>query len=407
MRELFAQRSWRRWTIASFLSRLPISMALLAFQLAGLYALESIASGAVLAGVTSFTAGFVGPMRGTWLDRREMRRGLQISCCAAGIVMGLFTIAVAVKAPFWVLLILALSLGVATGGIWGGFRALLLHSVPRLLLRKAHFVESLSTELGYGIGPLLVTGIAALAGVVVALTVMTITMIVAAFALMYVPTLEPTSFRGQRVSVLTGPLVFICVVGALLSFGFGIVESNVPSRMAEFGFDADAGGIFLAFLAMGSVVGGLVVSVFPITSKRPAILAAGLFALFALLIIPSALVPDSWMFGLCLLVVSLMLVPLSGLGAAEVEARIGVVGRGKIFALYLGAVQVGGGLGVTVNGVLLSFLEPDRIPFVTCLLYGVLAIVLLCVGLRSSGNVPELATIGVGTYEADCAPDEL
>ncbi|WP_331459803.1 MFS transporter [Jatrophihabitans cynanchi] len=361
-------------------------MSLLAFQLAGLYAVHSIARGAELAGIAAFTAGAAGPLRGAWLDRREMRGGLQLSCYAAALFMGLFTVAVAAKAPFLVLLTLAILLGLSIGGIWGGFRALLLNSVPPALLRRAHFVESLSTEIGYGLGPLAVTLIAALAGVVVALTVMTAVFICAAVMLRQVAPLAPGKRSDRRAGRLTVPIVFICAVGGFQSFGFGLVEGNVPSRMAELGHSADAAGVFLALLSVGSVIGGLIVSFVPISTRRPALLGAGLFALFAVLIIPSTLATSVLTFGSTLLFASLMLVPLSGLAAAEIEAQLGDHGRGRIFAIFIGAVQVGGGLGVAVNGVLQSYIEPSEVPLVSVGLFAVIALVLVVVGLLIGRN---------------------
>jgi MFS family permease len=362
-------------------------MALLAFQLAGIYALGSIADGVKLAGIVSFTAGLMGPLRGNWLDRREMRRGLQISCIFAALLMVGFAVAVALRGSFWTLLVLALGMGFAVAGVWGGFRALLLGAVPSDLLRRAHFAASLMTEIGYGVGPLLVTAVVVVGGVVVVLATMSIVFIAAAIALNWVVPLAATRSRREKTQLPSRPIIFICAIGGLLSFGFGIVESSVPSRMAQYGLNANLGGLFLAVLAVGSVIGGAVVSIVPISSKRPPIIASALFGLFALLIIPSSLAPNGWTFGICLLFVSLMLVPLSGLGVAEIEMRVGAGGRGRIFALYLGAVQVGGGLGVVVSGVLLSWLRPSHIPIVTSSLYVVLAIILVVIGLREGARV--------------------
>ena len=119
-------------------------------------------------------------------------------------------------------------------------------------------------------------------------------------------------------------------------------------------------------------------------------------------------------FGSTLLFASLMLVPLSGLAAAEIEARLGDHGRGRIFAIFIGAVQVGGGLGVAVNGVLQSYIEPSEVPLVSVGLFTVIALVLVVLGLLIGRN----ATIEVPSpfdeisaaestlaAAADCAAD--
>ena len=58
MSDLLSQTAWRRWTVASLLSRLPISMGLLAFVLAGQQSLDSAAQGSVLAGLLGLSPDF-------------------------------------------------------------------------------------------------------------------------------------------------------------------------------------------------------------------------------------------------------------------------------------------------------------------------------------------------------------
>ena len=53
---LLSQRTWQRWTLSSFLARLPITMALFGLVLAGHAETGSLATGARLAGVTTFCA---------------------------------------------------------------------------------------------------------------------------------------------------------------------------------------------------------------------------------------------------------------------------------------------------------------------------------------------------------------
>src|SRR5215469_3633125 len=77
---LVTQRTWQRWTLSSFLARLPISMSLLGLVLAGQAATGSLATGARLAGFTTLCAGLFGPLRGRLLDRGELRAALQRSC---------------------------------------------------------------------------------------------------------------------------------------------------------------------------------------------------------------------------------------------------------------------------------------------------------------------------------------
>src|SRR5919202_1832632 len=63
-RSLLDDRLWRRWTLASGLTRLPMAMAPLGLVLAGHYATGSFADGALLAGVQGGFRAFVPALLG-------------------------------------------------------------------------------------------------------------------------------------------------------------------------------------------------------------------------------------------------------------------------------------------------------------------------------------------------------
>jgi predicted MFS family arabinose efflux permease len=89
-----------------------------------------------------------------------------------------------------------------------------------------------------------------------------------------------------------------------------------------------------------------------------------------------------------------MLVPLNGLGAAEIEARLSVGGRGRVFAMYLAAMQVGGGAGVALNGLLLSYMPAQRVPLVSSGIYGVIGLVLLVASVGQGRRRTPLVVAG-------------
>jgi hypothetical protein len=166
---LVTQRTWQRWTLSSFLARLPISMSLLGLVLAGQAATGSLATGTRLAGFTTLCAGLIGPLRGRLLDRGELRAGLQRSCLVHCGLLTPFAVCVHFKADVLVLYAPCAAIAYSVSGIWGGFRALLVAAVSPERLRRAHFVESLMVEVSYGAGPLLVTGLAVVGGAVTVL----------------------------------------------------------------------------------------------------------------------------------------------------------------------------------------------------------------------------------------------
>jgi MFS family permease len=371
---LLASRAWQRWTLSSFLARLPISMALLGLVLAGQAVTGSLATGAKLAGVTTFCAGLAGPVRGRLLDRGELRTGLQRNSFLTCGLFAAFAVCVSVKVPVVVLYALCAGLGYSFSGIQGGFRALLVVAVPGHDLRRAHFVESFMVEASWGVGPLLATVLAALGGAVAVLIAIAVVAFLAGMSLIGVVKSRPRPRvrthllrHRQDVRVLVG-LAFC------LGLGFGTFESNVPQRMPQYGLSADLGGLFLLLLAVGSMAGGTYVSLRPIRRRRTARKASLLFAAFALLMLPSILAPSALVYGACLLFASLMLVPINGLGTSELEARIGARQRAEAFSSYQAAAMIGGGLGSVINGLLVGPIGAWNIPYLTVGLFSMLAI---------------------------------
>ena len=402
---LLASRAWQRWTLSSFLARLPISMALLGLVLAGQAETGSLAAGAKLAGVTTFCAGLVGPMRGRLLDRGELRGGLQRNCFLTCGLFAAFAVCVSLRVPIIVLYALCVGLGYSFSGVWGGFRALLVVAVTPDHLRRSHFVESFMVEASWGIGPLLVTVLAWLGGAVAALLGIAAVAFLAGVSLIGVVQLRPRPRarthilrHRQDVRVLVG-LAF-CV-----GLGFGTFESNVPQRMPQYGLSPNLGGLFLLLLAVGSMVGGTYVSLRPIRREHAARKASILFALFSLLMLPSILAPSAVAYAGCLLFASLMLVPINGLGTSELEARIGEKQRAEAFSCYQAATMIGGGLGAVLNGILVGPIGAWNIPYLSVGLFSMLAVG-LAIAAHRGGQQPGSAWAAddplTSSVSADC-----
>lgn len=377
LNELLAVRAWRRWTLASFLARLPISMGVLGLILAGEHATGSIATGAHLAGAMMFTAGLLGPWRGARMDRREMRRALQESSLVLAAAFAALAVAVAVKAPTVLLFVPAVGAGVGLAGMWGGFRALLLVVVTPDQLRQAHYVESLMVEVTYLLGPLAIGVIAALTNVVVGIAAMAAFALSAAVALKGVALLEPRYVQREGAPWRNPAIAVIYGFAFCLGFGFGSIESNVAARMEPYGLDPDRAGVFLALLGLGSCIGGIVVSIRPLRSSDPARLAALLMFAFAAMVVPSALAGDAPMFAITLLFASVALVPLNGLGAAELEHRMRPGQRAEAFSWFIAATMMGGGIGSALSGTLAREIDPKIVPVVSACTFAACGVGLL------------------------------
>jgi MFS family permease len=366
---LAAGRDWRRWTAASFLARLPQPMSLLAFQLAGLQATGSIGKGALLVGITGF-CGLLGPWTGRRRDRGSMRRRLQGSCLAGAVALAGMGACVHWHCSYGLLVVLAVLQGSAIAGMWAGFRALLVLVASGDQLRRAHFVESFMVELSFATGPLLVMGVVRFWGVSGALVCMAVAELAGGAILFGVPDLHGGGAAAvPRVRRLTPEIkravLAISALAFVLGLGFSMVEANVPARMAPYGLPPDAAGTYMAALAGGSCIGGLLVSFRPLPRRRSVLQAGVLFGLFGLLSLPSALAGSASVYLALLPINSLALVPLNGLGSAELERRLGQGSRGEAFGWFNAAMRLGGGTGATLNGLLLSVLRPADVPLLT------------------------------------------
>lgn len=405
VRDLLATRSWRQWTLASMLARMPVSMGLLGLILAGEEATGSLATGAHLAGTMMFTAGLLGPWRGARMDRREMCRALQESSLILAVAFVGLAAAVAYEAPTTALFASAILAGTGLAGMWGGFRALLLVVVTPAQLRQAHYVESMMVEVTYLLGPLSIGLIVGLTNAVVAVLVMAGFALSAAVALRGVTRLDPRPAEIATAPWRSPAIAVIYFFAFFVGFGFASVESNIAARMEPYGLDSDRAGTYLALLGLGSVLGGVAVSIRPLRSKDPARLAALLFFAFALMLMPSALAGTAGMFGLTLLFASIALVPLNGLGAAELEHRIGDGRRGEAFSWYIAATMMGGGIGSALSGTLAREFEPRVVPMVSAATFatcGVLLLVIRRVAKRSG----ELSPVGISRSVEVLAPLE-
>ncbi|MST33027.1 MFS transporter [Acidimicrobiaceae bacterium USS-CC1] len=346
--------------------RLPQPMSLLAFQLAGLQATGSIGKGALLVGITGF-CGLLGPWTGRRRDRGSMRRRLQGSCLAGSAALAGMGACVHWHGPYGLLVVLAVLQGSAIAGMWAGFRALLVQVAPHDKLRQAHFVESFMVEVSFAAGPLLVMGVVRLEGVAGALICMAVGELAGGAILFGVPDLRGVgAAAGSRVRRFAPgvrrPVLAISALAFVLGLGFSMIEANVPARMAPYGLPPSAAGTYMAALAGGSCLGGLLVSFRPLSRRRSVLQAGVLFGLLGVLSLPSALAASASAYLAMLPINSLALVPLNGLGSAELERRLGQGSRGEAFGWFNAAMRLGGGTGATLNGLLLSILRPADVP---------------------------------------------
>ncbi|MFD5556475.1 hypothetical protein ACFWIA_21865 [Streptomyces sp. NPDC127068] len=152
---LFRHRPYWRWSAATQFSRLPGTMAPLAFT-----ALTTTTTGSYRAGAMMMVAFVAGQLvvsipGGRSLDRTAPSRGLRrLLWCSAGTALAVGA-AARLGAPVWGLLVAAGVCGAAAGGLSAGFRTLLARTVPESLLLRAVSVDATLLEVVIIAGPAL------------------------------------------------------------------------------------------------------------------------------------------------------------------------------------------------------------------------------------------------------------
>jgi hypothetical protein len=337
----------------------------------------------------------LGRTRGRWLDQAELRTGLRNACVVTAVVLGAFTVAVWARAALPVLLVLSVAEGATVAGVYGGFRALLWVVSPAGDLTRPQVLETLMTEVGFVVGPLLVVAIDAIAGVTAVFGAMAVLCISAAVALRGIPPLEPASRTTAGARASFAGLGQLALISALVAGSFNMIESSIPARVESLGQPAARGGVFLALLALGSCVGGIVAFARPPGRHGFARTGAALSLAFAALTIPGTLMPTPLPFAIVLPLAGVLLVPMMGLVAAEADRRIGPHSRAERFAGVMAIQMIGGGIGAVLSSALLGVVDPATVPRVSAAVLGCMGLGLAMRAWAAQRSVgPEVARVG-------------
>jgi MFS family permease len=354
LRHLAAQPMWRRWTLASWLARLPLTMTLIALVLVGEELTGSVATGAQLSGLAIAVSGFSAPLRGRQLDRGELRRGLQRACLGSAGVFALFAVALVLRAPLLVFALLAVAQGVVAAAVSGGYRALLVPVVSAADLPRANTLEAVFIEVAFVSGPAIAGLLALLVGPLGVLLFMSAAMAGAAAVTGKLP-----SWRAETDASALAPWrtpgawpVFAIAFGTGLALG--LLEAAVPGRTVELGWDAARSGYLLALVAGGSAVGGLLATRLRDALGNPVRRGVLLLGALGLLLAPTAVAGSIPLLGVALLVSGLPIAPLNALGAIYLQRTLPPGRLAEGFSVFIAAILLGAGLGQSIVGLLLD-----------------------------------------------------
>ncbi|HUG83366.1 MAG TPA: MFS transporter, partial [Euzebya sp.] len=381
LRRLARQQPFRRWAVANLFARLPLTMNLLALVLVGEAVTGSLATGATLAGISTFSAGFTAQWRGRRLDRVELRAGLRgdllLSCAAVSMLV----IAVLLGAPVWVLGVLAGLEGVAYAAVLGGFRALLIPSVPPADIEAANAIDAVFVEVAFVAGPAIAGALALLIPPVAVLVLMALAFAVAAVMLSWLPTRQPLAEDPSTAGpapLLTRGATPIYALTLFVGLSLGAWEAAMPARLAAFGLEPATAGPLLALTAAGSGVAGLFAANQRDPLRRGRIFGGSLLVLFGLAVLPTAIAPSLVLLAIALFVLGMPIAPLNALASLGLQRIVAEPRQAEGFALFPAMVLIGVGTGQVVTGLLLDRVAAESL--ITVLTVIPLVAGLVCLG---------------------------
>lgn len=385
LRRLLAQPMFRRWAVTNLFARLPLTMNLLALVLVGEQVTGSLATGATLAGISTFASGAAAKWRGQRLDAVELRGGLRADLLASSAAAGLLVVAAVAGAPVWLLGVLAGVQGVAFAAVLGGFRALLVPSVPPADLEAANALDAVFVEVAFVAGPSL-AGILALvippAGV---LALMAVAFAVAAAMLSWLPTRppmadDPSTAGPPPLRTRGASPVYLLAIGMGLTLGAW--EASMPARLQELGLAPASAGPMLALTAAGSGVAGLFAATLRDPLRHGRIAAGCLLVAFAIALVPTGFAPSLLLMGVALFVVGMPIAPLNALGSLALQRSVAAPRQAEGFALFPAMILIGAGTGQLLTGSLLDRMAVADLVLLLAAIPLVTAVVVLAAAAR-------------------------
>ncbi len=364
LRRLAAQPTFRRWAVANLFARLPLTMNLLVLVLVGEAVTGSVATGATLAGAATLSAGLSAQWRGRRLDRVELNRGLRQDLILSAIGVAAIAVATVAAAPVWVLLVLAAGMGVAFAAVLGGFRALLVRSVPVEDLEAANAIDAVFVEVAFVAGPAAAGLLALLLQPVAILVVMAVAFGIAVWLTAGLPT-RAARPKGQAVRG-PNPLwtrgatpIYLLAVG--LGATLGGFEALIPARVQALGLPAEAAGPVLALTALGSGIGGVVAASRSNQLRRGRVAAGALLVCMSIGFVPAALAPGLLLLGAVMFLVGIPIAPLNALASYALQRIVAEPRQAEGFSLFTAMILIGAGLGQFAVGQLLGSMSPQSL----------------------------------------------
>lgn len=377
-RRLLGDDAWRRWAVAAFLARLPITSTIIAFATAAKALTGRAGHGVVLGSAAAFLAALTAPSAGRLADQYGPRPVLAAAAALTALAAAGGGLVVLIDAPLALLALAAGAYGLALAPVQGCLRATLLGALPAAWIGPATTAEAVLIEATFIAGP----GIAALIGTTVGAAPILFAISGCATAVAVLAHRIPRNDAAEGAGMVTVPssvlvrlrgVLAVTFVGGL---GLGSIQGSVPALAERGGASAAAGGYLHALVATGALLGGLA---FARSRPRGAGAPPGLLGWGATGLALLALPLPMPMLVACLLVAGAPIAPLNALGMAAAAARAGSGRQAEAGASYFAALALGVGTGGLLTGVALGPSTPGPILVTAALTIAGLAV---CVRLR-------------------------
>ncbi|GAA2006895.1 hypothetical protein JL107_03825 [Nakamurella flavida] len=347
----------------AFLARLPSSMTQLGTVVLVSTAYDSVGAGGLTAGALAIGSAGGGPVLGALSARLGQRPVLLAASLLNAAGAAAIVVTALLGAPLWAVCLAALVCGTSTPQIGALVRARwvgLTRGGPGLPAAMSY--EGAADEVGYILGPAVVSLLAALASPAAA--VLASAALVGVFgswvALHPTSAAAPVAHHGPRPAGtprwLTGTVVRVLFGGTAVGCFFGAMQTGVTGVATASGSPGAAGSIY-AFMAVGSAVTALAVAALPARFALPDRLVF-FAAAMAVLTVPALLADGvGWLIAAILplgCAVGPYLITVYSLAERSVST-----GRVAVVMTSLGsAVTIGYFVGSTLGGALVDRVSP-------------------------------------------------
>lgn len=382
LRELLRIPVFRQWAVANVVVRIPVTMGLLSFVLAGEYLTGSVGTGALLAGVGTLCSGLGARWRGAQLDRVVLKHGLIRQVVQSALACGLLAVLVWAHAPLWVVFISAGVMGVMTAAITGGLRALLIPAVPRELLEAANSVDAVLVEVAFVSGPVVAGMIGLYFEAPLVIAVQAFSLLFGVLTLQRIPGTPPNNeqnLRGRLPLFIRGASS-IYLLFFLFGMTFGVYDGALPEYVKYFGWQTASSGLLTTLVSLGSGVAGLLWANVHGVLRRGRWMIVSLYFAFAVAFALPVHAPNPWIFGALLFVIGMPIAPLMATLMLGLQYIVPKRQQAESFALASAVILVAAGSGLAVSGAIMEALNVDS-KFLLTWLFIVPLTATICVAL--------------------------